>query len=82
VPEEKESDWEKRLRELASRLFFTLRKEGSRFRLCREADVSQPVRHEGLTLDEVEETLTLGSFADFMAAERDGVSYPAQAGKV
>jgi hypothetical protein len=65
VPEEKESDWEKRLRELASRLFFTLRKEGSRFRLCREADVSQPVRHEGLTLDEVEETLNTWKLRGF-----------------
>jgi hypothetical protein len=65
VPEEKESDREKRLRELASRLFFTLRKEGSRFRLCREADVSQPVRHEGLTLDEVEETLNTWKLRGF-----------------
>ena len=65
MPEEKESDREKRLRELASRLFFTLRKEGSRFRLCREADVSQPVRHEGLTLDEVEETLNTWKLRGF-----------------
>jgi hypothetical protein len=57
VMQETDSDREARLRELASRLLFTLRKEGSRFCLYREADVSQPVRHDDLTLDEVEETL-------------------------
>jgi hypothetical protein len=55
---ETESDRETHLRELASRLLFTLTKEGSRFCLYREADVSQPVRLDGLTLDEVEEALT------------------------
>jgi hypothetical protein len=65
MPEEKDSDREKRLRELASKLFFTLSKKGSRFRLCREADVSQPVRHEGLTLDEVEETLNTWKLRGF-----------------
>jgi hypothetical protein len=65
VPEEKESDREKRLRELASKLLFTLRREGWRFRLCREADVSQPVRHEGLTLDEVEEILNTWKLRGF-----------------
>ena len=45
------------MRELASRLLFTLRKEGWRFCLYREADVPQPVRHDDLALDEVEETL-------------------------
>jgi hypothetical protein len=54
---ETDIDREARLRELASKLFFTLTKEGSRFSLYREADVSQPVRHDGLSLDEVEETL-------------------------
>jgi hypothetical protein len=57
VMQETDSDREARLRELASRLLFTLRKEGSRFCLYREADVPQPVRHDDLTLDEVEETL-------------------------
>jgi hypothetical protein len=65
VPEEKESDRERRLRALASKLFFTLSKEGPRFRLCREADVSRPVRHEGLTLDEVEETLNTWKLRGF-----------------
>jgi hypothetical protein len=48
---------EAHLRELASRLFFTLKRKGARFSLYRDADVSQPVPEEGLTLDEVEETL-------------------------
>ena len=48
---------EARLRELASRLFFTLEQQGSGYELYREADVSRPVRHDGLTLDEVERIL-------------------------
>jgi hypothetical protein len=48
---------EARLRELASKLLFTMEGEGSRFCLYRDADVSRPVRHEGLTLDQVEEIL-------------------------
>jgi hypothetical protein len=55
--EESNAARETRLRELASRLLFTLSKEGSRFSLFRDTDVPQPVRHDGLTLDEVEETL-------------------------
>ena len=43
-----------RLRQLASKLFFTLESNGTRYGLYRDADVSRPVRHEGLTLDEVE----------------------------
>jgi hypothetical protein len=54
---EGEAGREARLRELASKLFFTLERQGARFNLCREADVSPPVREEGLTLGEVEETL-------------------------
>jgi hypothetical protein len=60
-----DADRETRLRELASKLFFTLTKEGSRFSLYREADVSQPVRHDGLTLDEVEETLNTWKLRGF-----------------
>ena len=55
--QETDADREARLRVLAFRLLFTLSKEGSRFCLYREADVPQPVRHDDLTLDEVEETL-------------------------
>jgi hypothetical protein len=49
-----EPDREARLRELASQLLFSMENQGGRFRLYRDADVSRPVRHEGLTLDEVE----------------------------
>ena len=52
-----EPDREARLRELASQLLFSMENQGGRFRLYRDADVSRPVRHEGLTLDEVEEIL-------------------------
>jgi hypothetical protein len=65
VLQENEAEREARLQELASRLFFTLDKEGSRFRLYRDADVSQPVRHENLTLDEVEETLNTWKLRGF-----------------
>jgi len=50
---------EDRLRQLASKLFFNLEHKGSRYELYRDADVERPVRHEGLTLDEVEKILNL-----------------------
>jgi hypothetical protein len=55
--QENEVDREVRPRELASKLFFTLTGEGARFALYRDVDVSKPVRHDGLTLDEAEEIL-------------------------
>ena len=55
--QESELGREARLRELASKLFFTLTAESSRFALYRDVDVSKPVRHDGLTLDEAEEIL-------------------------
>jgi hypothetical protein len=48
---------ERRLRELAGKLLFTLDKHGARFALTRDVDVPQPVRHENLTLDEAEAIL-------------------------
>jgi hypothetical protein len=45
--QESEADREARLRELASKLLFTMQNQGSRFGLYRDADVSRPVRHEG-----------------------------------
>ena len=48
---------EERLRQLASKLFFSLEHKGSQYNLYRDADVSRPVQHKGLTLDEVEEIL-------------------------
>jgi hypothetical protein len=55
--QENETARQARLRELASKLSFTLTAQGSRFALYRDVDVSKPVRHDGLTLDEVEEIL-------------------------
>ena len=55
--EEDESDRRAQLRELAARLFFRLEGQDSRYTLCRDVDVEMPVRHEGLTLDEVEDIL-------------------------
>ena len=52
-----DSDRERRLRALASRLLFKLEKEGTRFTLMRDVDVPAPVRHENLTADEVEDVL-------------------------
>jgi len=55
--QQNETERETHLRELASKLLFSMENEGGRFHLYRDADVSRPVRHEGLTLDEVEEIL-------------------------
>lgn len=55
--QENQADREARLRALASKLFFTLKNQGSRFTLCRDVDVPEPVRHDGLTLDEAEDIL-------------------------
>jgi len=49
--QEKEADREARLRELASKLFFTLKNQGLRFSLYRDVDVPEPIRHDGLSLD-------------------------------
>jgi len=55
--QESEANREARLRDLAPKLFFTLTADGSRFALYRDVDVSKPVKHDGLTLDEAEEML-------------------------
>jgi hypothetical protein len=55
--QEDEADREARLRALASKLFFTLTRQESRFGLYRDVDVSKPVRHAHLTLNEVEDIL-------------------------
>jgi len=57
VMQENEADRERRLRELASKLLFTIERRGSRFALYRDVDVPKPVRHDDLTLDEVEDIL-------------------------
>jgi hypothetical protein len=45
---------ERAARELAEQLLFKLDKRDGRFSLLREADVHSPVKHDNLTLDEVE----------------------------
>ena len=54
---ESEADREARLRELAAKLSFRLDRQGLRFALYRDVDVSQPVSRDGLTIDEVEDLL-------------------------
>jgi hypothetical protein len=48
---------EQQLRHLADMLFFAVEKQAGRFMLTRTADVSKPVRREGLTLEQAEEFL-------------------------
>lgn len=55
--QENEADREARLRELASKLFFTLKSQGSLFALYRDIDVPKLVRYDDLTLDEAEDIL-------------------------
>jgi hypothetical protein len=52
-----ENERERGLHELAGRLLFRLERRGARFSLCRDVDVPKPVRHDELTLDEVEDIL-------------------------
>jgi hypothetical protein len=55
--QENEFERKARLQELASKLFFTFKNQGQRFALYRDVDVPEPVRHDGLNLDEVEDIL-------------------------
>jgi len=48
---------EAHLRVLADKLLFKVERSGERFTLTRTADVSEPVRHERLTIDEAEDLL-------------------------
>ena len=52
------SEREQHLRALADKLLFTVEKSGALFTLSRSADVSRPVRREGLSLEQAEELLT------------------------
>ena len=56
---------EQRLQELAKMLLFRLDAEGQCYTLTRDADVPKPVRHENLTLDEVEEILSTWKLRGF-----------------
>jgi hypothetical protein len=51
------TDRERAAARLAAELLFRMERRGDRFTLERDADVRSPVRHENLTLDEVEELL-------------------------
>ena len=53
-----EQEREGAMRELAARLFFSVRRRGSRYDLRRELDGEEPVHRDGLTLDEAEEVLS------------------------
>ncbi len=48
---------EQHLRVLADKLLFRVEKNGALFTLSRSADVSSPVRREGLSLEQAEELL-------------------------
>jgi hypothetical protein len=52
------SEREQHLRALADKLLFTVEKRRAHFTLSRTTDVSDPVRREGLTLEQAEELLT------------------------
>jgi hypothetical protein len=54
---EPDADREKTARKLAARLFFNVEKHGRLFTITRYVDIPSPVRHENLTLAEVEEVL-------------------------
>jgi len=66
--QQNETERETHLRELASKLLFSMENEGGRFHLYRDADVSRPVRHEGLT-SKWKRYSARGSFAAPMVAE-------------
>jgi hypothetical protein len=60
-----EPDRERHMRELAVMLLFDVDKHGDRFTLARSADVSKPIRHENLTLEEAEELLNTWKLRGF-----------------
>ncbi len=51
------SDREADLRALADKLLFRVERIDDKFTMTRTADVSKPVRHENLSLDEAEDLL-------------------------
>ena len=62
---ELESDRERALLDLASRLYFTVEKRGGRYWLYRDVDVKEPVRREDLLLEEAEEVLKTWTMRGF-----------------
>ena len=59
------SDRGDQLRTLAKMLLFRVEQDGPLFTLTRTADVSTPVRHEGLTIEEAEEVLNTWKLRGF-----------------
>jgi hypothetical protein len=59
------SDREQHMRELAGMLFFDVEKNGDRFTLSKTSEVSKPIRHENLTLDEAEALLNTWKLRGF-----------------
>lgn len=60
-----EQERERAMHELAAKLLFRVEKHGGRYSLCRDVDVSSPVRREDLTLDEAEELLNTWKMRGF-----------------
>jgi hypothetical protein len=53
----RESERERHMRQLADKLLFEVQKQGDRFTLSRNIDVSKPIRQQNLTLDDAEALL-------------------------
>jgi hypothetical protein len=60
-----DAEREQAMMELAGRLFFSVEKEGDRYRLYRDVDVSRPVSREGLTLGDAEDLLSTWQMRGF-----------------
>lgn len=60
-----QQDRERAMQALAGQLLFHVEKHGSRYSLCRDVDVSAPVRRDGLTLEEAEELLNTWKLRGF-----------------
>jgi hypothetical protein len=58
-------DRERAMQELAGQLLFRVEKHGERYSLCRDVDVSSPVRRDDLTLEEAEELLNTWKLRGF-----------------
>lgn len=56
---------EREMEKLAGQLHFRVEKHGERYSLCRDVDVSSPVRRDDLTLDEAEELLNTWKLRGF-----------------
>ena len=55
--ETEETRRERRMQKLAAKLLFEVQKQGDRFTLVRNIDVTRPIEHENLTVEEAEKVL-------------------------